>query len=162
MGVVSATDRQAVEELTVAECWQLLAPDGIGRLATAVVDPSTGTVEPDIFPIDYHVHDGAILFRTGPGSKLIDLTAQPAVAFQTDGRRGREHWSVVVHGHARRLGLDSDIEDSGILGLDATHPTEKWNYVRVDVDSITGIRFRARRRRGGRLRRARPGAASAA
>lgn len=133
-----------VEELSTPECWRLLENDGVGRLATAVIDPVTGAVAPDIFPVDFHAHDGAILFRTGPGSKLIDLTEQPAVAFQTDGHRGRTYWSVVAHGRAHRLGFDSDIEESGILDLQATHPTEKWNYVRIEVESITGIRFRRR------------------
>lgn len=139
---MAATPEPVVADLSTAECWRLLAKDGVGRLATAVVDPATGEVAPDIFPINFHAHDGAILFRTGPGSKLIDLTAQPAVAFQTDGRRGRLYWSVVVHGRGHRLALDSDIEQSGILETRATHPTEKWNYVRIEVDSITGIRFR--------------------
>lgn len=139
---MAATPEPAVVDLSTTECWRLLAKGGVGRLATAVVDPATGNVEPDIFPINFHAHDGAILFRTGPGSKLIDLTAQPAVAFQTDGRRGRLYWSVVLHGHARRLAFDRDIEQSGILEAEAIHPTEKWNYVRIDVESITGIRFR--------------------
>lgn len=139
---MAATPEPAVEDLSTTECWRLLAKDGVGRLATAAVDPVAGDLELDIFPINFHAHDGAILFRTGPGSKLIDLTAQPAVAFQTDGRRGRRYWSVVVHGHAQRLALDSDIEQSGILETRAIHPTEKWNYVRIEVESITGIRFR--------------------
>lgn len=131
-----------IEQLTPDECWSLLDGEGVGRLATAVVDAASGAVTPDIFPINYRVHEGAILFRSGPGSKLIDLTKQSAVAFQADGRRRRVHWSVVVHGHAERLGFDSEIEDSGIRELQATHPTDKWNYVRIEVDGITGIRFR--------------------
>ena len=142
--IVAVAPEPVDEELSSLECWRLLENDGVGRLATAVVDPVTSVVVPDIFPINFHAHNGAILFRTGPGSKLIDLTAQPAVAFQTDGHRGRTYWSVVAHGHAHRLGLDSDIEESGILELQATHPTEKWNYVRIEVESITGIRFRRR------------------
>jgi nitroimidazol reductase NimA-like FMN-containing flavoprotein (pyridoxamine 5'-phosphate oxidase superfamily) len=134
--------KQVIEELPPAECWHLLEADGVGRLATATVDPVTGAVAPDLFPVNFHAHEGAILFRSGPGSKLVDLTSQPAVAFQTDGRRGRRYWSIVVHGHAHRLALDDDIMESGILDLQATHPTEKWNYVRIDVESITGIRFR--------------------
>lgn len=139
---MAATPEPAVEDLSTDECWSLLATDGVGRLATAVADPVSGEVQPDIFPINFHAHDGAIFFRTGPGSKLIDLTAQPAVAFQTDGRRGRRYWSIVVRGHARRLAFDGEIEQSGILESRAIHPTEKWNYVRIDVESITGIRFR--------------------
>ncbi len=131
-----------IEELSVEECWELLAEDGVGRLATATVDSVTGVVAPDIFPINFHVFEERILFRTAPGSKLIDLTAQPAVAFQTDGRHGRHHWSVVARGIARRMMFDSDIQESGVLALHSTLPTEKWNYVRIDVETITGIRFR--------------------
>lgn len=130
-----------IEELTADECWKLLEKDGVGRLATAVLDRKTGNVEPDIFPINFHVYEQRILFRSAPGSKLIDLTTQPAVAFQTDGHRGRKHWSVVVHGIARRMMFDSDIVESGILDLQSTLPTQKWNYVRIEPSKITGIRF---------------------
>ncbi len=131
------------KELTTQECWSLLEKDGVGRLATATVDPATGTVTPDIFPINFHVFQHRILFRTAPGSKLIDLTEQPSVAFQTDGRLGRTRWSVVARGVARRMMFDADIQQSGILDMQSTLPTEKWNYVRIEVDTITGIRFRA-------------------
>jgi len=130
-----------IEELTVDECWKLLENDGVGRLATAAIDRSTGDVSPDIFPINFHVFEQRILFRTAPGTKLIDLTTQPAVAFQTDGHHGREHWSVVARGTARRMMFDSDIVEYGILYLQYTLPTEKWNYVRIEVETITGIRF---------------------
>jgi nitroimidazol reductase NimA-like FMN-containing flavoprotein (pyridoxamine 5'-phosphate oxidase superfamily) len=131
-----------IEHLSVDECWSLLGGDGIGHLATATVDVVTGAVKPDIFPIDYLVHNGAILFRSAPGSKLIDLAKQPAIAFQAGRRERRVYWSVVVHGTAERMGLDREIEESGIRELHITHPTEKWNYVRIEVDDITGIRFR--------------------
>lgn len=131
-----------IEGLTEEQCWKLLEKDGVGRLATATVDRSRGDVTPDIFPINFHVFEQRILFRTAPGTKLIDLTAQPTVAFQTDGRRGKHHWSVVARGTARRMMFDSDIQESGILDLHSTLPTEKWNYVRIEVDTITGIRFR--------------------
>ena len=38
--------------------------------------------------------------------------------------------------------MDREIEESGVLDLEADHPTDKWNYVCVTVDSITGRRFR--------------------
>lgn len=130
-----------IEELSSDECWELLAEDGVGRLATATIDRATGNPAPDIFPVNFHVYEQRILFRTAPGSKLIDLTAQPAVAFQTDGHRGDTHWSVVARGTARRMMFDSDILESGVLNLQSTLPGEKWNYVRIDVETITGIRF---------------------
>lgn len=139
---MAQAEDQDIEHLSAEDCWALLGSEGIGRLATATVDAVSGEVKPDIFPIDYLVHDGAILFRSAPGGKLIELTKQPSVAFQAGRREKRVFWSVVVHGKAERMGLDSEIEESGIRELHITHPTEKWNYVRVIIDDITGIRFR--------------------
>ncbi|WKK71152.1 pyridoxamine 5'-phosphate oxidase family protein [Rathayibacter oskolensis] len=87
------------------------------------------------------MHDGAIYFRSGPGSKMIDITQHPRVAFEFDGHRGRRHWSVVVHGDAHRLNSDIDIENSGIQQLEAFHDDDKNNFVRIDVESITGRSF---------------------
>lgn len=139
---MAQAEDSVIENLSPEDCWGLLGKEGIGRLATAVVSPVSGAVMPDIFPIDYLVHEGAILFRSAPGGKLIDLTKQSAVAFQAGARDKRIFWSVVVHGNANRMGFDSDIEESGIRELHVTHPTDKWNYVRITVDDITGIRFR--------------------
>jgi nitroimidazol reductase NimA-like FMN-containing flavoprotein (pyridoxamine 5'-phosphate oxidase superfamily) len=137
----------AVENLSADECWKLLTAAPLGRLATAVADPATGQLSLDVFPVNFLVHEGAIFFRTGPGAKFVDITANERVAFEADGlavdgQSEALNWSVVVHGSAHRLMLDRDIEQSGVLQLDATHPTDKWNYVRITVDSITGIRFR--------------------
>jgi nitroimidazol reductase NimA-like FMN-containing flavoprotein (pyridoxamine 5'-phosphate oxidase superfamily) len=130
-----------VEDLSAEECWRLLAAAPLGRLATAVVDPATGELSLDVFPVNFLVHEDAIFFRTGPGAKLMELTANDKVAFEVDGETGLVTWSVVVHGRAHRLMMDRDIEESGVLELEAVHPTDKWNYVRITVDSITGIRF---------------------
>jgi nitroimidazol reductase NimA-like FMN-containing flavoprotein (pyridoxamine 5'-phosphate oxidase superfamily) len=130
-----------VEDLSAEECWRLLAAAPLGRLATAVVDPATGELSLDVFPVNFLVHDDAIFFRTGPGAKLMELTANDRVAFEVDGETGLATWSVVVHGRAHRLMMDRDIEESGVLELEAVHPTDKWNFVRITVDSITGIRF---------------------
>ena len=130
-----------VEDLSAEECWRLLAAAPLGRLATAVVDPATGELTLDVFPVNFLVHEAAIFFRTGPGAKLMELTANDKVAFEVDGETGRATWSVVVHGRAHRLMMDREIEESGVLDLEAVHPTGKWNYVRITVDSITGIRF---------------------
>ena len=111
-----------------------MAAAPLGRLATAVVDPATGELSLDVFPVNFLVHDGAIFFRTGPGSKLMELTANDKVAFEADAGTGLATWSVVAHGRAHRLMMDRDIEESGVLDLDAIHPTDKWNYVRITVD----------------------------
>ena len=129
----------ALEVLGEEESWHLLASADLARLAVSIDDGV------DIFPINYVVADRVIFFRTAPGSKLMDLTAHPIVALETDGTHNRRRWSVVVKGSAVRLGSDEEIEASGVLSLHSLVPTEKWNYVRLTVSSITGRQFTSSR-----------------
>jgi nitroimidazol reductase NimA-like FMN-containing flavoprotein (pyridoxamine 5'-phosphate oxidase superfamily) len=135
----STTD-SPVDVLGDEDSWHLLASADLGRLAVSI----DGGV--DIFPINYVVADRVIFFRTAPGSKLIDITKHPMVALESDGIHNRRRWSVVVKGFAERLGLDEEIEASGVLSLYSQLPTEKWNYVRITGSSITGRQFTSSRR----------------
>ncbi len=124
-------------ELSAEECLALLATTDLGRLA--VIRDET----PDIFPVNYLLGgNGKVYFRSAPGTKLIDITLYPAVAFEADGTADGERWSVVVRGEAHRLEYDSEIEESGIHELRSYSPTEKWNYVRIDPRIVSGRRFR--------------------
>jgi nitroimidazol reductase NimA-like FMN-containing flavoprotein (pyridoxamine 5'-phosphate oxidase superfamily) len=137
----------AVAVLGEEESWHLLAGTDLGRLAVSIGGAGDDTLDSgvDIFPINYVVADRVIFFRTAPGSKLMDLTKHPIVALETDGTHNRRRWSVVVKGTAVRLGLDEEIEASGVLFLHSQAPTEKWNYVRVTASSITGREFTSSR-----------------
>ena len=137
---MSTSSESALEVLGEEESWHLLASADLARLAVSI----DGGV--DIFPINYVVADRVIFFRTAPGSKLMDLTKHPIVALETDGTHNRRRWSVVVKGSAVRLGSDEEIEASGVLSLHSLVPTEKWNYVRISVSSITGRQFTSSRR----------------
>ena len=117
------------------ECWRLLEESSLGRLAVRV---PAGV---DIFPVNYLVHGHELFFRSSPGSKLIELTQEPGVAFEIDGEKARHVWSVVVRGNARRLASDQEIESSGIQLLDTWHPSEKLNYVRITPDVVSGRSF---------------------
>ncbi len=130
----------AVENLELDECWDLLAANDFGRLAVAT---ETGV---DIFPMNYLVRDREIFLRSAPGSKLASITERPSIAFEVDGKRMRRRWSIVVTGDIDRLGFDSEIVESGILGLKSQSPTAKWNYLRISPGSVTGRRFKATRR----------------
>ena len=134
-----ASAESALEVLGEEESWHLLASADLARLAVSIDDGV------DIFPINYVVADRVIFFRTAPGSKLMNLTAHPIVALETDGIHNRRRWSVVVRGSAVRLGSDEEIEASGVLSLHSLVPTEKWNYVRITVSSITGRQFTSSR-----------------
>ncbi len=122
------------DHLSDEECWALLARTKIGRLAVVVDDGV------DIFPVNYLARGGAIYFRSAPGSKLMDVTTNPAVAFEIDGKRLGRHWSVVVRGAANRLDRDDEIEASGVLNLQTQTPAVKDNYVRITPVSVTGRR----------------------
>lgn len=130
-----------VEELTTSECWRYVQAGEMGRLAIA-----TDEGRPEVFPIDYRVHDGAVYLRSAPGTKLRLMAQHPAVAFEIDGADARAYWSVVVQADAKRLDTDADIEASGILGLVSSSPTAKDNYVRLSPVAITGRRFPRRDR----------------
>ena len=78
------------------EARELLAIGGVGRVGITM-----GAL-PAIFPVNYAVIDGAVVFRTGPGSKLCAATAGAVVAFEVDDYQATEKtgWSVLVVGCA--------------------------------------------------------------
>ena len=123
------------DALDLERCRRLLRTHELGRLAVRRDD----TV--DIFPINYLVFDDELYFRSAPGSKLMDLIESPRVAFEIDGRSGRRLWSVVVHGVARRLNDDDEIERSGIRSLQTAHDGEKFNYVAIRTEAVSGREF---------------------
>lgn len=131
-----------VDVLTEDECWHLLDGVDLGRVGVVLGDGV------DIFPVNFLVRDRVVYFASAPGSKLVDITTNPRVAFEADGTAGRRRWSVVLKGEAARLAFDSEIEESGVRHLHSLSPTEKWNYVRISPTSISGRRFMSRRRSG--------------
>ena len=127
---------EAVQELDRAECRELLKQGVLGRLATAVGG------EVDIFPVNYYSDGDSILIRTAPGTKLLELTVHSAVAFETDGYTDEEAWSVVVHGRARQLEQQAEIDEADRAPLQPWVPTLKYCYIHVDITALSGRRFR--------------------
>lgn len=121
--------------LSPAECWQLLEHCEHGRLALSVAN------EPDIYPINFLAHDGVLLMRTNPGTKLAELTINRRVAFEADGVTSDEAWSVVVKGTARVLELQSEIDRANTLPLRPWIPTLKYTYVELNPTEIIGRHF---------------------
>jgi len=87
-------DRNGLDVLAEDECYRRLGDNGIGRVAVTV-----GAL-PAIFPVGYAVHDGAVYFRTAPGTKLAAATRGAIIAFEVDHIEPVSHsgWSVVVVG----------------------------------------------------------------
>ena len=133
-----ATDpRNGMQILSAEECWDLLRGEPVGRLAVAVAG------EVDIFPINYVVHEGALVFKTAEGSKLAALAANSRVSFEIDGYSADsgEAWSVVMKGLAQSLQRFSDIYSAEELPLFPWNASPKQWFVRVTPREMTGRRF---------------------
>ena len=128
--------RARMVELKESESWALLREGVVGRLAVMVGDA------PDIFPVNYLVDRGAVVFRTAAGTKL-DWSAGHRVAFEVDGYdpASGEAWSVVVRGNADEVKQFYDVLDAVALPLVPWHAGAKPRFVRIDADSVTGRRF---------------------
>jgi nitroimidazol reductase NimA-like FMN-containing flavoprotein (pyridoxamine 5'-phosphate oxidase superfamily) len=127
---------EPVRELAEGECWDRVASAPFGRLALSVFD------DVDIVPINAVLSNGDLYFRTAPGSKLAELTANPRVAFEIDGYDDDTAFSVVVKGTAERLERQADIDAADQLPLTPWVPTLKYRWVRIRPTSVTGRLFR--------------------
>ncbi|HET7398606.1 MAG TPA: pyridoxamine 5'-phosphate oxidase family protein [Intrasporangium sp.] len=127
-------------ETSISECWALLRTATVGRLAVLVDG------EPDIFPVNFAVDHGSVVFRTDAGTKLSASIGQ-VVAFEADGYDAdtREAWSVVAKGKAVEIQQMYDVLDAMMLPLFPWQPGPKSHYVRIDPTSVTGRRFTAAR-----------------
>jgi nitroimidazol reductase NimA-like FMN-containing flavoprotein (pyridoxamine 5'-phosphate oxidase superfamily) len=130
---------QTTEWLSPDECWALLRDAEVGRLAIAVMN------RPDIFPVNYVVDHGTVVFRTAEGTKLAGAVLGHAVAFEVDGYDpvGGEAWSVVLKGRALELTKLLDVFEATDLPLFPWHNSPKPRFVRIEPDSVTGRRFHA-------------------
>jgi len=87
-----------VEPLAAAECYQLLGPRGIGRIAFRTV---SGLV---VVPVNYAVQDSTVVIKTGTGS-LIAIHCDGPVSFEVDhfDLALAQGWSVLIQGSAHRV-----------------------------------------------------------
>lgn len=109
----------------------------MGRLAVWVQD------HPDIFPVNYTVDHGTLVFRTGTGTKLAAVLAGHPLALEADGVDPDSGiaWSVVVKGVGTVLSSTADLVDSFSLMLFPWQAGHKDTFVRISPTSVTGRRF---------------------
>ena len=124
------------------ECWSLLAHHSVGRLAVDVGG------RPDIFPSNYVVDGGSLVFRSGAGTKLAGAVLGRHVAFEIDGLESHDDsvWSVVVKGTAHEVEAMDErfaMDDLPLYPWIASH---KPSFVRITPETTTGRRFHLVRR----------------
>ena len=136
-----------LEHLDEAECMRLIGSGGIGRLCFA------GQYDLTVLPVNYVLHDGAILFRTAPeGTTDQDLRtgiahAEYRVAFEVDDfdSRTREGWSVLIQGPAHHLDTDEERAEAGGIGLETWAGGDRDHFIRINPARVTGRRIRRSR-----------------
>lgn len=133
------TDAHGITSLDVHTCLELLRTSEVGRLAVSTTD------EADIFPVNYVVDRGTVVFRTGDGTKLAAVIGGGRVAFEADGydREAGEAWSVVVKGYAIEIEQIHQLFEALDLPLFPWHSGPKPRFVRIEPVAITGRRFHA-------------------
>ena len=105
--------------------------------------PSASDDRPEIFPINYVVDRGAVVFRTAAGTKLAGSVLGSHVAFEADGVDpvSGDAWSVIVKGEATELERIDDLFDALALPLYPWHAAPKHHFVRIHPSQVTGRRL---------------------
>lgn len=119
--------------LTPAESLDLLARASIGRIAVTRVGV------PHVVPVNYAVVDGAVLFRSVPGSKLAACDSGAPVSFEVDEFDLVRHvgWSVLVSGRTELVTGEEELERvGGRLDSWVASPTDC--VVRILPDLVSG------------------------
>lgn len=129
-----------VDTLDEETCRRLIAPSGIGRIGFH------GRYGLTVLPVNYLLHNDAIVFRTTPGSTMDEdlrtgiADAEYLVAFEIDqlDHDTREGWSVLLHGTAHHI--DDETERAELTDL----PVHPWPggpkdlYFRIVPTHLTG------------------------
>lgn len=123
--------------LDTRSCLALLRTAEVGRLAVSI------TNRPDIFPINYIVDRGTVVFRTAEGTKLAAAVLGQGVAFEVDGYDpdAGDAWSVVIKGDAVEIEQMEPYFDALDLPLFPWHAGPKHRFVRIEPVEITGRQF---------------------
>ncbi|GAB3277819.1 pyridoxamine 5'-phosphate oxidase family protein [Sinomonas notoginsengisoli] len=132
------TQSEGVRNLSPEDAWDRTRTMVVGRLAFS------GGDRIELFPINYLVDRGTVLFRTAPGTKLAASMEHLPVVFEVDGyeAEANEAWSVVVHGVLEPVLDTSEIVEAVALPLFPWQSGEKAFFVRIVPAEVTGRQFR--------------------
>ena len=122
--------------ITVEECLVLLGAKNLGRLAFM------RDRLPEVLPVNYLLHEGAVIFRSDYGGKVDELVGAQ-VAFEIDevDPRHRSGWSVVVTGRAEEIWQPDELIKIRHLPLRPWAPGEREHWMRIWPGSLTGRRI---------------------
>ena len=127
-------------ELDRSRCEELLAAQQVGRVAWNAADG------PQILPVNYAWHVGAIVFRTTPYGPLSALVRRTPVAFEVDhiDNEAQAGWSVLARGFAEAITHDQVLVN--LWSSDAVVPWASGSrtlFISIQPRSLTGRSVRA-------------------
>ncbi len=126
-----------LELLSEEQARSLLAAGEVGRVGITL-----GAM-PAIFPVNYRLIDGSIVFRTAPGSKMSAAAEGAVVAFEVDDYQlaDRCGWSVLAVGRAEVVhdpALTAKVRDARLEPLAGGSRT---TIVRIEPTFLSGRRI---------------------
>lgn len=114
----------------------LLSTVSIGRIGTTI------DAMPVVLPVTFTLHQGSLVFRTMPGTKLDTAVLDAVVAFQAD-HYGSLHdpagWSVMVQGMTQQIADPSRLAALQLLPLGSWAP--QGRYVALEPAIVSGRRI---------------------
>ena len=135
--VLAPGRRLTSEDLSVAQCRDLLALRHVGRIAWTAADG------PQLFPISYVWHDGSVIFRTSPYGVLSELVLRTEVVFEVDDidQQRRLGWSILVRGCAAGIAPEELTRPSVMVTALPWASGHRNLIIAVTPEQITGRRF---------------------
>jgi hypothetical protein len=143
--MADSDETDLLEELSEATCRRHLAA-GAGNVGRIVLVPE-GTIR--IFPVNYAMHEGAVVMRTHLGDARTHLGGtiealggarlSPSRSTELDLRQDR--WYVVVHGSVEHVTDAAEIQQLDALEL-APWAWRYRDWLRIDPGEISGRRIR--------------------
>jgi nitroimidazol reductase NimA-like FMN-containing flavoprotein (pyridoxamine 5'-phosphate oxidase superfamily) len=130
-----------IQELTRAECFELLAAEQLGRVAV------TDDRGPVVFPVNFVLDRHTVVFRTEEGTKLHAASRGSRVCFEVDRADpdARTGWSVIVRGEITEVTDRDDLARLRELPLRVWASGARNHYVRILPAVLTGRRITAAR-----------------
>ncbi len=140
----TAIDSAGFEILDQAECLSLLSKATLGRVAVTI-----GAL-PAIFPVNFCMVAGQVVFCSGEGTKLTAALSGTIVAFEVDSARVTEGevWSVQLVGASRVVEPATDWAAAELAALRSMAPVPRRYLVKITPERISGRRLPVRSRLG--------------
>lgn len=129
----STPAQRQMRETTIDEALALLRTAALGRLIY-----TTGTT-PRVLPLNFAVHQGAVVFRTSYGG-LLDHVHLTEVLFEVDHTdpATQTGWSVIVAGRAEEIWRSDELALVRELPLRPWAPGTRDHFIRIVSTRITG------------------------